>query len=426
MAYQRRAYPTVAFPTPQPIDVVGQLRDLAQLAQWQKRSQRVEQVWAEEDKTRASKEAVEAAYNQSKGNIPETIRVLESQGRYAEASTFREKQQEIEEAQREETTKAVTAVGERLEGLKTTAAQGSELLQSLAGDPTLYPRLVPKLRDLAGSIDPRLAQEIPDQYDPTRLQGMVQFASELEALTDGRTKAIAAVKEKLAGKKAAKENLDLDRQIVGAWFGVSPDQNDWDQSMEYAQQLGVSDEALAKIGPTWSVEAVARARSLAIGPKEPAREPSEPLVPVEGPEGPVYAPRSGAVGKKVPVPAPRPAAVNIGSAERWKEAQMVALARERREGLVDEVEYAQRVAAIDASYKRQIGQGTTERPLEVQRHPPDWTPESEVMTMADLSPDLLAQVQELLRANGLMDDEENINNSLAGPENRQALGLTKR
>ena len=437
MPFQPRSYPLVNMPEPQPINVVGTLADLTQLESAREVLKQNRQRSTEAERQQASQRVIETALNEARGDVPKAIGSLEGAGRWGEANLLKGKQDQIEQAQRQQTHEAVTAMGQRLGGLKTTAAKGAELLREIETDPARYPQVLPTLRDLAGSLDPRLAQEIPEQYDPARVRSMVQFAADLEGVTDVRVKATELLKTRLAEKKAAKEAFDLDRQIAGGWFSVSPDQDDWDSSMEYAGQLGIAPEILARIGPTWSPAAVDRARALALEPREPEKPPApdRTLVQTMGPDGkPVWTPRAQAVGKLVPVTAPRPATVNVGSAERWKQGQIAALDTERgergrgRPNSMTEAEYADRLAKIETSYQRQVGGGAQAPPpaLGVERHPPGWTPDKAVVTMADLAPDVLAKVKDLLRANGLADDEENINAFLAVPQNRQALGLTKR
>src|SRR3990167_8285910 len=300
MPFQPRSSPLVNMPEPQPVNLVGSLADLMQLESAQEVLKQNRQQSAQAERQQASQRAIETALNEARGDVPKAIGSLEGAGRWGEANLLKEKQDQIKQAQRQQTHDAVTALGQRLGGLKTTAAKGAELLREIDTDPARYPQVLPMLRDLAGSLDPRLAQEIPEQYDPARVRSMVQFAADLEGVADARVKATELLKTRLAEKKAAKEAFDLDRKIAGGWFSVSPNQDDWDQSMEYAGQLGIAPEILARIGPTWSPAAVDRARTLALEPREPKKPP-------------------------------RPATVNVGSAERWKQGRIAALDTERGE-----------------------------------------------------------------------------------------------
>jgi hypothetical protein len=188
----------------------------------------------------------------------------------------------------------LNGIGERLDQHKTIYGQGAQLLQEIETRPDLYPQLRPKLVDLASSIDPSLAAEIPEAYEPQQVRGMLNFTTGAAQMADARSRSVAAAKLRFDERKTEQERLELDRKIVGEWFSVSPSQDDWADSYARAKDLGVSNEVLGKVGETWSPEAQERARQMLL----PASERGEGRTPTTFAAAILAADRKGDVKEK--------------------------------------------------------------------------------------------------------------------------------
>lgn len=244
-------YGRVDMPASQPLPSLGDYLNLAAGVR----------QFEQQDKDAASNKAVEDAFNASKGDVSKTITALESQGRWKEASTLKTKQADIQTAQLDQ-------VHQRINEGKTLFSQGAQFLTEIQKQPDLYTQLRPKLLEMASSVDPRLVDEIPEQYDPARVKGMLNFVTGAATEAEARSRALDTAKEKLALKGDAAKALELDHKIASEWFSVSPNQQDWESSLEHARAIGVSDDVLNKLGPTWSPEAVEQARRLGLTPEQ--------------------------------------------------------------------------------------------------------------------------------------------------------------
>ena len=250
--YQPRSYPFVDMPAPHdPVQSVSSLMNLGSNLQ----------QFSEQQRQAKQEKAVETALAKAQGDLGKAATFLEEQGEWTLARNFRDNAQQIRE-------QTVTAIGQRLSQHQTIYGQSAQYLKELEARPELYPDLRPKLVEMATALDPRLAQEIPETYDPETVRGMIQFVEGGAVQTDARLRAVAAAEARLKAKQGAVKDLTTDRQIAGEWFSVSANQEDWDMSVQGARTLGISENVLAHIGERWSVEAQEKARQLALTPEQ--------------------------------------------------------------------------------------------------------------------------------------------------------------
>src|SRR3990167_4291791 len=94
-SYQPRQYPRVPMPQAPPIDPMGSLRDLASLASTSQTLTRNRKIMADEDRTRASQQAVETALKASRGDVDDAVTALQTGGRWSEAATLSSRADEI-------------------------------------------------------------------------------------------------------------------------------------------------------------------------------------------------------------------------------------------------------------------------------------------------------------------------------------------
>ena len=259
MPYTSRGYGMVPMPqAPDPMQSITGLMNMAN---------NLEEAKAQQ-KERARATRVEAAFNEAKGDPIKAAEVLETKhGDFATARGIRDNAQQIR-------LKAVEQMGERLNQHKTIYGQASQALTELQTDPTMYPAVRPKLLELASAVDPRLAQEIPEQYSHETVKGMMDFTAQAAAMADSRSRAAALLADRLKTKEADIKDEEGDRKVVSDWFSVSPNQDDWNQSLDHARAVGVSESVLKQVGPTWSKEAQERARQMGLTPDQ--REVKKP------------------------------------------------------------------------------------------------------------------------------------------------------
>ena len=253
--YQPQPYGLV--PMPQPESPMQTLAGMMQLVGGAQRLQQNATQLEEERAATTERKAIEAAYTDSRGNITNTIERLEQGGFWKAANTFREKKTQLRDQQ-------VSAIHERMGLVASTAGKGTQLLNEIEAQPELYPQMRPTLIELASQIHPSLAQEIPEQYDPARVRGMIQFTVGAAAHATERQRAAAALAASFTAQKAGLEQDALQHTAMSRWFGTSDSQEDWDAALDHARDWGVSDTVLAKVGPTWSPDAAERARQLGL------------------------------------------------------------------------------------------------------------------------------------------------------------------
>ena len=264
MPHGSRPYPLVPMPQGNGLQTLSGLMSLVGGVQ-ELRANRM----ALEDQTakRASRVAVEDAFKESQGSLTGAIAVLERQQRWPEVQALKTNEATIR-------AKALDSFSQRLQTVKSSAGQGAELLRQVEATPALYPQIRPTLLDLASRIDPRLTTEIPEQYEPAKVRGMVQFVNEAATLAEGRARAVEAAKAKLTAKGDLVKQGELDRTLVSQLFSTSPNQTDWDSAHVLAADYGVDAALLKQVGPTWSADAVEQARQVGLTAEQ--RKPKAP------------------------------------------------------------------------------------------------------------------------------------------------------
>lgn len=157
-----------------------------------------------------------------------------------------------------------------LRAVHERVGQASEYLSSLddvpdAARPEAYQRIVGKVRELAGG---ELASKIPDEYDPTVVAQMRRLG---ETTTQALQRQQTALEIARQGIDAGKDARDRDKYFtasLGQSLPTTSSQEEWEAQLENAHKLGAPLETLSKFGPTYSEDAVARAQTLAVDPKE--------------------------------------------------------------------------------------------------------------------------------------------------------------
>ena len=360
-SYQPRQYPRVPMPQAPPIDPMGSLRDLASLASTSQTLTRNRKIMADEDRTRASQQAVETALKASRGDVDDAVTALQTGGRWSEAATLSSRADEIRTKHQQTLAAGLTTARE---GFKTATQlfQGIEAAESPEEKSRLYAAARPQITEML----PGLADYVPEtlDQDPGFVARMIPFGLSASEVAMRQEKAVEALNRDW---KQAGNQLDRDTAVIKHLIPeveAAENGEDIGQFLDMAKRAYGASPALAeRIGelPTGPLDEATRTRmlnSLRTPPREP---PDYALVPTERPDGEtVYTPRREAAGQRVPVTAPRPAAVNVGSAERDRSARIATLDQARRDQAqtrtpMTDDEYDTRKARINASYQRQIG-----------------------------------------------------------------------
>ena len=258
MPHQPRQYGLVSMP--QGPDPMRTLSDMMALGS------QLENYEADK-KERAVQQRIEEAFKTAKGNPEKAADILESQGEWIAGRKIRDNATTIRQ-------QMVGDVQQRLDHHKTLFGQGAQFLREIEQRPELYPDLRPRLVELATALDPRLASEVPETYDPEKVRGMLQFVEGGAQVIDARTRAMAAAKAAQDASMDGAKRVTEIRRTIGDWFSVSDSQQDWDVSADGARALfGKQAEAvLADLGSTWSTQAQEKARQMALTPEQRGTE----------------------------------------------------------------------------------------------------------------------------------------------------------
>jgi hypothetical protein len=143
----------------------------------------------------------------------------------------------------------------------------AQLLDEVQRRPDLYPQLRPQFVEMAGALDPRLAQEVPESYDPQRVRGMLQFVTGGAEQVDLRSRGLAALEAAHAETENALKRDALYRESLSNWLATADDAEEWRSTQAYARRFGIPAETIAQFGD-WSPEAPVRAARLGMTPAQ--------------------------------------------------------------------------------------------------------------------------------------------------------------
>jgi len=335
---------------------VDAMQNLSQLMALGSRMQDAETSSREANRAKS----VEAAINTSKGNLEAAAGLLEQQGDWTSSRALRDRSTEIR-------TALVTKAGERLDQHKTIYGKSAQALKEIEARPELYADLRPQLVEMASALDPRFAHEIPEQYDPAQVRGMLQFVEGGAVQAETRTRALTAAKQALELQDKSNERRAAHRTMTGEWMSASGNQEDWDASLQGLRTMGVEDDVLGLVGPTWSKEAQEKARKLAL---TPAQQGVEARAAVDDERQAATAKRTAEHQTAMEsIARQRESRLSTddsdggasrtqrATAERWKASELQALEQEfadpQKDLTIEEVR--KRQLSIENSYRAQIG-----------------------------------------------------------------------
>lgn len=254
MPYQPRSYPLV--PMPQGPDPMQSLSGLMSLAS------NIEGYSAER-KQRQQQQRIEQAFNKAKGDPIKAADILETtHGDFASGRTLRDKAGEIRR-------QTVDQIGQRIDSHKTILGQGGQLLTEAEANPTLWPELRSRVVDLASQLDPRLAAEIPEQYDQQKVRGMLQFVEGGVTDLGARSQAIAKLKAGYDATDDALKREKLYRESMAHWLSTTKTQEEWEGAKANGEAMGIPRSVIGEFGD-WAPDAPARASEMLLTPEQKA------------------------------------------------------------------------------------------------------------------------------------------------------------
>lgn len=196
----------------------------------------------------ATSKLVTGALDQAGGDLVKAIVALEGQGHGSAATVLRDKrrQQQVEETQ--------AAVGQYALREKQFS-EGNRLVAAALADPAQYPKLAPRLKGLAESIEQGWGDLVPDHYDPKALQAFDAFTL-TEAERAARQKsALDEAEKKRQGVKSQTELDDWGRDALAVNFSLlDPAQVKPEEvagALMYAKNRGVSNQVLSMFGASF-------------------------------------------------------------------------------------------------------------------------------------------------------------------------------
>lgn len=261
MAYQPRQYGTVPIPMPGPVNPLGGLQDLVSLAGMARSMKKTREA---DD----SEAAIKAALTGANGDFGKASEALGKEGRWIEATKLREEHTKQRTARFEEIEK-------RLGDHHTIYGQSAQMMREVETNPDLYPQLRPKLVEMASLIDPRLATEIPEQYEPQRVRGMLQFAEGAAVQADAYKRSIALLKASEAAVDDKIKREKLHREALGNVLSVASTEEDWTAAITNAKSAGIMDSVISEFGD-WDAEAPTRAVRMLMTPEQRANADKAP------------------------------------------------------------------------------------------------------------------------------------------------------
>ena len=185
MPYAPRQYPLVPIPEgPDPMSTLYGLMSLQRQA-GAMRDDAAERQERQEAKRREG--MIQEAARLTSGNpdaMAREVGVIDPARGLALQTGLNEERRRQEDQQAQVRSRKQQEFGEmvqRVEQHKSIYGQGAQVLSEIQANPAAYTQLRPMLVEMASQIDPRLADQFPEQYDAPTVKGLLEFATIGEA-----------------------------------------------------------------------------------------------------------------------------------------------------------------------------------------------------------------------------------------------------
>lgn len=208
--------------------------------------------------------AIERAVNQAKGSLDGAAGILEQSGDWSTARSLRDGAGAIRE-------QALSKMGERIAQHTDVYTRAPALLQEAEARPDVWPQIRPTLVEMAVSLDPRLAEEIPEAYDPARVRGITQFVERASLETAGLAKKLALADAFTKAQQHARVSDTEQRRFLGELLADATTEEAWETGTRHARFLGVADSLVEQAG-AFSTDAPERLRKWALTAEQAGTE----------------------------------------------------------------------------------------------------------------------------------------------------------
>lgn len=369
MPYSPRSYPLVPIPQPQVASPIQPLMELAQLGRIAAETKADQARTDLATREQAEQDAIASAFQQSGGDLDQTISALESQGQWNAASGLRKRAGEIRTAQQQALEAGLKRTREGFQ-TATSMLQGVEAAETPEEKSRLFATIRPKLVEAL----PGFESYIPPTYedDPGFVGRAIPFGLSVTEAAKRREDAITQLNRAFTtgGDRLTRDKNVLD--ALGPWIETADTGDEVQQIVDQAEKLyGASPAVRARFAdvPTGPLSPAQKA-ALAARLKTPteAREPGS----IEG--AILAAQRKGdtaevnrllalrgrvSAASREPDHAPNTAVSQAqkAAAERWKQNALAELEKRYRDPLsqMSQAELDAEKARIQASYVEQIG-----------------------------------------------------------------------
>ncbi len=211
----------------------------------------------------ATSKSLTRALDDSGGDLIKAITLLESQGQGAAAMTLRDKRREQLAQESAALLNTYKVRGEQF-------SEGNRLVAAALADPALYPKIVPRLKYVADSIEKGWGDMVPDHFDPKALAAFDSFTL-TETERAARQKNLAESAERArAGVKTQNELEDWGRDYLAKYFTtLDPAQakpEDFQGALQYMKNRGVGPTTLSLFGDDLPSAVAASQKLLAAKP----------------------------------------------------------------------------------------------------------------------------------------------------------------
>ncbi len=141
-------------------------------------------------------------------------------------------------------SKTIAELHQRLNSAKTIFGRGAAILSEAQKNPTLWPEIRPQVADLAGSLDPALAEMIPQEYEPDQVAQIIESTTKLAEQYGQAEQALNRIDQGLKGVQAETSFL----AGAAALLATTDSPETWDGVKQTLKDLKVPDSVLSRFG----------------------------------------------------------------------------------------------------------------------------------------------------------------------------------
>lgn len=151
----------------------------------------------------------------------------------------------------------IAQLHQRINQAKTVFGRGAAILTEAQKNPSLWPEIRPQVADLAGSLDPSLAEMIPQEYEPNQVGQLIASTVQLAEQYGQAEKALSDIDKGLKGIQTQASVLTGSAALLST--ASTPEE--WDGIKSTLKTLKVPEETLSRFGE-FSEENLAKVQAI--------------------------------------------------------------------------------------------------------------------------------------------------------------------